>query len=68
MDAISVKLLAVQEVADLLNVHPNTVRQWSDQGLIKSYRIGPRGDRRFRQEDIMEFLNLKFKGNGKTHS
>jgi excisionase family DNA binding protein len=68
MNAISSKLLAVQEVADLLNVHPNTVRQWSDQGLIKSYRIGPRGDRRFRQEDIMEFLTLKFKGNGKTHS
>ena len=68
MDAISVKLLTVQEVADLLNVHPNTVRQWSDQGLIKSYRIGPRGDRRFRQADIMDFLNLKFKGNGKAHS
>jgi excisionase family DNA binding protein len=68
MDTISVKLLAVQEVADLLNVHPNTVRQWSDQGLIKSYRIGPRGDRRFRQEDISDFLHLKFKGNGKAHS
>jgi excisionase family DNA binding protein len=66
MDEMSVKLLTVQEVAELLNVHPNTVRQWSDQELIKSYRIGPRGDRRFRQEDITSFLNLKSKDNGNT--
>jgi len=61
-----VNLLTVQKVSELLNVHPNTVRQWSDQGLLKSYRIGPRGDRRFRQEDINSFLNLKSKDNGNT--
>jgi excisionase family DNA binding protein len=55
------KLLTVQEVAELLNVHPNTVRQWSNQGLLKSYRIGSRGDRRFRQDDITSFLNLRSK-------
>jgi excisionase family DNA binding protein len=62
----SAKLLTVQEVAELLNVHPNTVRQWSDQGLIKSYRIGTRGDRRFWQEDVTNFLNLKSKDNENT--
>ena len=56
---IEVKLMTVKEVAELFNVHPNTVRQWSDQGLLKSYRIGPRGDRRFRQDDITSFLNRK---------
>lgn len=46
------KLLNVREVAELLHVHPNTVRQWSDGGLIRSYRIGPRGDRRFSLAEV----------------
>jgi excisionase family DNA binding protein len=50
-------MLKVKEVAELLRVHRNTVRRWSDNGLIKSYRITPRGDRRFRQKDIAQFLN-----------
>jgi len=66
MDEISIKLLTVQEVSELLNVHPNTVRQWSDQGLLKSYRIGPRGDRRFRQEDVSNFISCKSKDNENT--
>lgn len=51
-------MLTISEVADILHVHPSTVRQWCDQGLIHAYRIGPRGDRRFRSEDIAEFLSL----------
>ena len=49
-------MLTIGEVAHLLNVHINTVRRWSNQGILKSYRIGSRGDRRFRQEDIDSFL------------
>lgn len=49
-------MLTVREVALLLNIHSNTVRRWSDQGLIKTYRITRRGDRRFRREDIAHFL------------
>jgi excisionase family DNA binding protein len=45
-------LLTVREVSQLLHLHSNTLRRWSDQGIIKAYRIGPRGDRRFRPEDV----------------
>lgn len=49
-------MLTVREVSRLLHVHSNTLRRWSDQGVIKAYRIGPRGDRRFRPEDIAVLL------------
>jgi len=50
-------MLTTSEVARLLNVHINTVRRWSNQGILKSYRIGSRGDRRFRREDVTNFLS-----------
>ena len=49
--------LTVREVAELLHVHSNTARRWSDLGLIKSYRVGPRGDRRFKAEDLNNFVS-----------
>ena len=51
-----IPMLTVKDVASLLNIHVNTARRWSDQGILKSYRITRRGDRRFRQEDIASFL------------
>lgn len=51
-------MLKVREVAQILHVHSNTVRRWADQGLISSYRINRRGDRRFRQKDISDFLTV----------
>jgi len=49
-------MLTTSEVAHVLNTHVNTVRRWSDRRLLKAYRIGPRGDRRFKREDIDSFL------------
>jgi len=49
-------MLTAREVAILLNVHINTVRRWGNRGLLRTYRIGSRGDRRFRREDIDGFL------------
>ena len=55
-------MLTISEVAHILNVHINTVRRWSNQGVLKAYRIGSRGDRRFRQEDIDSFFAKEGKG------
>jgi excisionase family DNA binding protein len=55
-------MLTVQEVSQLLHVHSNTLRRWTEQGIIKAYRIGPRGDRRFRAEDVAVLLLEENKG------
>ena len=44
-------LLTIQQAALLPNVHPNTVRGWSDRGMLEAYRVGSRGDRRFARKD-----------------
>ena len=50
------KLLTLQDVSIMLHVHPNTLRRWADEGLLKTYRFGIRGDRRFKFSDIQELL------------
>jgi len=49
-------MLKTREVANLLNVHINTVRRWSNSGILQVYRVGPRRDRRYRKSDIDHFL------------
>ena len=58
-------MLTTSEVARILSVHINTVRRWSNQGILKSYRIGSRGDRRFKKEDINNFFSKDGKGKEK---
>ncbi len=53
------RLLTTSGVANILHLHINTVRRWSNQGILKPYRIGPRGDRRFMREDGMNFLSTQ---------
>ena len=50
-------MLDIKRVARILNLHINTVRRWSNQGLLKTYRIGPRGDRRYQYDDVTRFLD-----------
>jgi excisionase family DNA binding protein len=49
-------MLTIRDVAHFLNVHTNTVRLWTNKGMLKAYHIGSRGDLRFRLEDIDSFL------------
>jgi excisionase family DNA binding protein len=50
------RMLTVQQVADILQVSICSVRRWSDQGTLKFYRVGSRGDRRYWHGDVLRFL------------
>jgi excisionase family DNA binding protein len=49
-------MLTVMEVAQLLHVHPNTLRRWSNRGRIRGYHISPLGNMRFKRDEIARFL------------
>jgi excisionase family DNA binding protein len=48
--------LTIHQVSVLLNVHPNTLRRWCDEGKMPFVRISSRGDRRFRLTDVQTYL------------
>ncbi len=53
------QMLTTGEFAALVGLHPNTVRRWSDKGLLNYRRIGSRGDRRFFRDDAESILKDK---------
>lgn len=55
--------LRIGEAAEYLGVSPNTLRNWSRAGKIKSHRNPINGYRLFKKSDL-ETLLLKIKGSG----
>lgn len=49
-----IRILTVQEVADLLRVHRSTVSRYAQCGELKSYVIGTR--RLFKESDVLAFF------------
>lgn len=47
--------LTVADAAELLRVHPDTIRRWAEAGDLHSWRT-PGGQRRFRRSDVMALL------------
>jgi excisionase family DNA binding protein len=52
-------ILTLQQACDVLNCHPNTLRQWDNKGVLKAIRFGARRDRRYKKNDILQLLNQK---------
>ncbi len=49
-------MITTGEACRILCIHSNTLRRWSERGLIVAYRTGPRGDRRFKRDDVVALL------------
>lgn len=47
------------EVVRTLKVHPNTLRNWDREGILKAVRIGKRNIRRWKKEDVIKFMEEK---------
>lgn len=46
--------LSLTAAAEILGVHPDTLRAWADQGGVPHWRT-PGGQRRFRRSDLEQF-------------
>ncbi len=52
------KWLTLREAAEVLGVHPATLRAWADAGEVPSFRT-PGGHRRFAFEDLEAFIEKR---------
>lgn len=48
--------LTVKQIAERLQVHPETVRDWLRDGKLKGYRISSRAGWRVTPEDLQRFV------------
>lgn len=48
--------LTLTQACELLQVHPNTLRNWDKNGTLKAIRIGAGKLRRYKKEEILALL------------
>ncbi|MDQ5912164.1 MAG: hypothetical protein QG570_386 [Patescibacteria group bacterium] len=53
------ELLTLKQTCEILQVHPNTLRQWDEKGILKAVRFGARKDRKYRKLDIEKLMSNK---------
>src|SRR2546427_2248498 len=56
MSRDSEQLLNIKQAAELLNVSEISLRRWTNQGRLTCLRVGGRRERRFRRQDLLDFL------------
>ena len=47
------EILTLTQVCKILNVHPNTLRNWDKNGQLKAIRMGVKRIRRYRKADVV---------------
>lgn len=57
------EILSLKQACEILNCHPNTLRNWDKKGILKPIRLGTRQDRRYKKQDILKLIN---EHNGQT--
>jgi transcriptional repressor of dcmA and dcmR len=50
------QLLKIREAARILHVTETTIRRWTNTGLLNCYRIGRKRERRFKMDDLKQYL------------
>ena len=50
------RMLTMEEAAEIMGVSKSTLRRLDNSGLIKSYRIGTGKHRRFRKKELLDYL------------
>ena len=53
------ELLTLKQACELLQVHPNTLRNWDKNGTLKAVRIGQRRLRRYKKADLLKLMDQK---------
>lgn len=51
------EILTLTQVCEILNVHPNTLRNWDKNGQLKAIRMGVKRIRRYRKGDVLLIIN-----------
>ncbi len=49
--------MSIGQVAKIFGIHADTLRNWERKGMLSPLRVGPRQDRRYKQEDIEAVVN-----------
>lgn len=56
-----IKLLRISEAAEMLGVNTETLRRWDNKHILNAVKLGTRGDRRYKREDLEKFIERKKK-------
>ena len=51
------ELLSISQVAEIFSIHQDTLRNWEKEGILVPLRVGKRGDRKYRPQDIESIVD-----------